>query len=40
MILSAVRSVGFEVIGSSVDVVDTILSTIFMSVRRVKFASV
>ena len=39
MILSVVRSVGFEGIGSSVNVVDIILSTIFTSVRRVRSAS-
>ena len=39
MILLVVLSVVFEGIGSSVSVVDTTLSTIFMSVRRVKSAS-
>ena len=39
MTLLVVRSVVFEGIGSSVDVVVTILSMIFMSVRRVRFAS-
>ena len=40
MILLAVLNVVFEEIGSSVDVVVTILSTIFMSVWRVRSASV
>ena len=40
MILLVVRIAVFEEIGSSVDVVVTILSTIFMSVRRVRSASV
>ena len=40
MILLAVLSVVFEEIGSFVSVVVTTLSTIFMSVRRVKSASV
>ena len=40
MILLVVRNVVFEVIGSSVDVVDIILSTTFMSARRGKSASV
>ena len=40
MILLVVLSVVFEVIGSSVDVVNITLSTIFMSVRRVRSASV
>ena len=39
MILLVVRSVGFEEIGSSVDVVITTLSTISTSVQRVKFVS-
>ena len=39
MILSVVQNVGFEVIGSSVNVVDTTLSMIFMSVQKVKCAS-
>ena len=39
MILSVVQSVGFEEIGSFVDVVIAILSTIFMSVWKVKSAS-
>ena len=39
MILLVVLSVVFEVIGSSVDIVDIILSMIFMSVRRVRSAS-
>ena len=40
MILLVVLSVVFEEIGSFVDVVDTILSMIFMSVLRVKSVSV
>ena len=40
MILLVVRSVGFEVIGSFVGVVDITPSTIFMSVWRVRSASV
>ena len=40
MTLLVVLSVVFEVIGSSVDIVVTILSTIFMSVQKVKSASV
>ena len=40
MILSVVWSVGFEAIGSSVDAVVITPSTIFMSVRRVRSASV
>ena len=40
MILLVVLSVMFKEIGNSVDIVITILSTIFMSVRRVKSASV
>ena len=40
MILLVVWNVVFEEIGSSVDVVVTILSTIFMSVQRVRSASV
>ena len=40
MILLVVLSVVFREIGSSVDVVGTILSTIFMSVPRVRSASV
>ena len=40
MILLVVLNVVFEGIGSSVDVVVTILSTTFMSVRRVRSASV
>ena len=40
MTLSAVLIVEFEVIGSSVDVVVSILSMTFMNVRRVKSASV
>ena len=40
MILLVVLSAGFEEIGNSVDVVVTILSTISMSVRRVRSASV
>ena len=40
MILLVVLNVVFEEIGSSVDVVVTILSTIFMSVQRVRSASV
>ena len=40
MILLVVLSVMFEVIGSSVDIVVITLSTIFMNVRRVRFASV
>ena len=40
MTLLVVLSVVFEVIGNSVDVVDTTLSMISMSVRRVRFASV
>ena len=40
MILLAVRNVVFEEIGSSVDVVVTILSTISMNVRRARSASV
>ena len=39
MILWVVRNAVFEGIGSSVDVVDTILSTTSMSVRRVRSAS-
>ena len=39
MILWDVLSVVFKVIGSSVDVVVTTLSTIFMSVQKVKSAS-
>ena len=39
MILLVVLNVAFEVTGSSVDVVDITLSMIFMSVRRVRFAS-
>ena len=39
MILLVVLSVVFEEIGNSVNVVVTILSTIFMSVRRVRSAS-
>ena len=39
MILLVVLNVVFEEIGSSVDVVITIPSTTFMSVRRVRFAS-
>ena len=40
MILWVVLSVTFEMIGSSVDVVVTILSMIFMSVWRVRSVSV
>ena len=40
MILLVVLSVVFKVIGSFVDVVVITLSMIFMSVRRVRFASV
>ena len=40
MILLVVLNVMFEEIGSSVDVVVTILSTTFMSVRRARSASV
>ena len=40
MILLVVLSVVFKVIGSSVDVAIITLSTIFMNVRRVRFASV
>ena len=40
MILSVVRIVGFKEIGSFVDVVAIILSTIFMNIWRVRFASV
>ena len=40
MILWVVLNVVFEVIGSSVDVVVITLSMIFMSVRRVRSASV
>ena len=40
MILLVVLSVVFKVIGSSVDVVVTILSMIFMNVRRVRSVSV
>ena len=40
MILLVVLSVVFEGIGSFVNVVVTTLSMIFMSVRRVRFASV
>ena len=40
MILLIVPSVVFEVIESSVDIVDITLSTIFMSVQRVRSASV
>ena len=39
MILLVALSVVFEGIGSSVNLVVTTLSTIFMSVRRVKSAS-
>ena len=39
MILSVVLNVMFEEIGSFVNVVVTILSMIFMSVQRVRFAS-
>ena len=39
MILLVVLSAVFEEIGNSVNVAATILSTIFMSVRRVRFAS-
>ena len=39
MILLVVLSVVFEEIGSSVNVVITILSTIFTSVQRVRSAS-
>ena len=39
MILWVVRSVVFEEIGSFVNVVVSILSTIFMSVRRVRSVS-
>ena len=39
MTLLVVQSVGFKVIGSFVDVVAITLSMIFMSVRRVRFAS-
>ena len=39
MILWVVPSVVFEGIGSFVNIVVTILSTIFMSVQRVRFAS-
>ena len=39
MILWVVQNVMFEGIGSFVNVVVTILSTIFMSVRRVRSAS-
>ena len=39
MILLVVLNAVFEGIGSSVNVVVTILSTIFMSVQRVRFAS-
>ena len=39
MILLVVLNVVFEEIGSSVDVVVTILSMIFMNVRRVRSAS-
>ena len=40
MILLVVQNVVFEGIGSSVDVVVTILSTIFMNAQRVRSASV
>ena len=40
MILWVVLSVVFKVTGSSVDIVIITLSTIFMSVRRARFASV
>ena len=40
MILLVVLNVVFEEIGSSVNVVITILSMIFMSVQRVRSASV
>ena len=40
MILLVVLNVMFEEIGSSVNVVVTILSMIFMSVQRVRSASV
>ena len=39
MILLVVRNVVFEEIGSSVDIVVSTLSMIFMSVRRVRSAS-
>ena len=39
MILLVVLSVMFEGIGNSVNIVVTILSTIFMSVQRVRSAS-
>ena len=40
MILSVIPIVKFEVIGSSVDIAITILSTTFMNVWRVRFVFV